>query len=184
MVLGLGSWVLGLGSWVLGCVAADVQMGSMSPIIPIRPTGAMGAMGLMSLWHRTVAGSIRNPGSGVHRKWAACETRAKSTRRLLLAAGRHSATTRPKRLWPISKPTSPQASLVGAGYATAAFFHFGLPAATCGLAGGGLCAVAGILPDLDSDESIPLREITSLAAAWCPSCWCIAWGSSICRAKA
>ncbi len=58
-------------------------------------------------------------------------------------------------------------SLVGAGYAAAGCFHYGLPGPTCALAGG-LCAVAGILPDLDSDESIPLREITGLAAALVP----------------
>lgn len=36
------------------------------------------------------------------------------------------------------------------------------------LLGGGLCAVAGMLPDLDSDSGIPLRETSMLLAAIAP----------------
>ncbi|MGA2063538.1 MAG: metal-dependent hydrolase [Thermoguttaceae bacterium] len=58
-------------------------------------------------------------------------------------------------------------SLVGAGYGAAAFFHYGLPGPTCALAGG-LCAVSGMLPDLDAGDGIPLRESTAFAAALVP----------------
>jgi membrane-bound metal-dependent hydrolase YbcI (DUF457 family) len=42
-----------------------------------------------------------------------------------------------------------------------------LPAATC-LLGVGLCSVSGMLPDLDSDKSIPLRETVAFTAAVVP----------------
>ena len=57
--------------------------------------------------------------------------------------------------------------LVGAGYGTVAFFHYGVPGPTCLLAGG-LCSISGMLPDLDCGEGIPLRESTAFAAALLP----------------
>jgi len=50
----------------------------------------------------------------------------------------------------------------GAGYATG---EFPLPA--CLLAGG-LCSLAGMLPDLDSDSGVPIRETMAFAAAVTP----------------
>lgn len=49
----------------------------------------------------------------------------------------------------------------GAGYA------FGMPASSS-IVAGGICALAGILPDLDSDSGIPFRETISLAATVAP----------------
>ncbi|RLS34769.1 MAG: metal-dependent hydrolase [Planctomycetota bacterium] len=56
---------------------------------------------------------------------------------------------------------------VGAGYAAAAWSVGGMPPSTCALAGG-LCAVAGMLPDLDSGPGVPLRESVAFAAAVVP----------------
>jgi membrane-bound metal-dependent hydrolase YbcI (DUF457 family) len=58
-------------------------------------------------------------------------------------------------------------SIVGAGYGAAAWLVGGMPPLTCAL-GGGLCAVAGMLPDLDSGPGIPLRESVAFAAAVVP----------------
>ncbi len=55
-------------------------------------------------------------------------------------------------------------TVVGIGYGAGAYALYGVPAPTCILAGG-LCAVAGMLPDLDSGEGRPLRESLSFAAA-------------------
>ena len=55
---------------------------------------------------------------------------------------------------------------VGIGYG-AAGFAMGVPEAACVLAGG-LCSVSGMLPDLDSDSGIPLRESIAFAAAVVP----------------
>jgi hypothetical protein len=46
-------------------------------------------------------------------------------------------------------------------------YHAGAPVETCVLAGG-LCSVAGMLPDLDSDSGRPVQEISSFAAAIVP----------------
>jgi membrane-bound metal-dependent hydrolase YbcI (DUF457 family) len=46
-------------------------------------------------------------------------------------------------------------------------YQSGMPLETCVL-GGGLCSVCGMLPDLDSDSGIPLREATLLSAALVP----------------
>ncbi len=56
---------------------------------------------------------------------------------------------------------------VGMGYAFWGGAQYGLPLSTCALAGG-LCSIAGIMPDLDSDSGIPARETISLAAAIVP----------------
>jgi len=58
-------------------------------------------------------------------------------------------------------------SIVGAGYAAAAWYAGGQSPLTCAL-GGGLCAVAGMLPDLDSGPGVPLRESVAFAAAVVP----------------
>ena len=59
------------------------------------------------------------------------------------------------------------ASIVGAGYAGAAWYVGGMQPTTC-LLGGGLCAVAGMLPDLDSGSGTPVRESVAFAAAIVP----------------
>lgn len=58
-------------------------------------------------------------------------------------------------------------SVVGAGYAVATWAIGGMPPMTCALAGG-LCAVSGMLPDLDSGPGIPLKESVAFAAAVVP----------------
>lgn len=58
-------------------------------------------------------------------------------------------------------------SLVGAGYAVAAWSVGGMPPMTCALAGG-LCASAGMLPDLDSGSGSSLKESVAFAAALVP----------------
>lgn len=58
-------------------------------------------------------------------------------------------------------------SIVGVGYAAAAWYVGGLPPVTC-LLGGTVCAVAGMLPDLDSGPGVPMRESVSFAAALVP----------------
>ena len=55
---------------------------------------------------------------------------------------------------------------LGVGYA-AIGYATGLPLPTCTL-GAGLCAFAGILPDLDSKTGIPVREVVSFTAAVVP----------------
>jgi len=61
---------------------------------------------------------------------------------------------------------------LGVGYGAAGLFllpehHGELPLATCALAAG-LCGVSGMLPDLDSDSGVPIRETMALAAAVVP----------------
>jgi len=58
-------------------------------------------------------------------------------------------------------------SFIGIGYGVAGYFGLQAPLSTCILSGG-LCSIAGMLPDLDSDSSVPVREITSLAACVVP----------------
>lgn len=55
----------------------------------------------------------------------------------------------------------------GIGYAVWGGVYYDLPIATCALAGG-LCAIGGILPDLDSDSGTPSRETIGFAAAVTP----------------
>lgn len=57
-------------------------------------------------------------------------------------------------------------TLVGIGYG-AAGYALGIPPTSCLLAGG-LCGLAGMLPDLDSDSGVPVRETMALAAAVIP----------------
>lgn len=58
-------------------------------------------------------------------------------------------------------------TVVGIGYAAAGYYYLGLPPSTCALAAG-LCGLAGMLPDLDSDSGVPVRETMSFAAAIVP----------------
>lgn len=58
-------------------------------------------------------------------------------------------------------------TVIGIGYGTAGYFRLDAPVATCVLAAG-LCSVSGMLPDLDSDSGVPVRETMSLAAAVVP----------------
>ncbi|MCE5301593.1 MAG: metal-dependent hydrolase [Planctomycetaceae bacterium] len=57
--------------------------------------------------------------------------------------------------------------VLGVGYGGAAFWFYGVPWPTCVLAGG-LCGLSGMLPDLDSDSSEPVRESMAFAAAVAP----------------
>ena len=56
---------------------------------------------------------------------------------------------------------------MGVGYAGAAYAFYEVPLPTCVLAGG-LCGVSGMLPDVDSDAGVPLRESMAFAAAVVP----------------
>jgi hypothetical protein len=58
-------------------------------------------------------------------------------------------------------------STLGVGYGLGAFFYFQVPAPACVLAGT-LCGLSGMLPDLDSDSGVPLRESITFAAAALP----------------
>ncbi|MBP85853.1 MAG: metal-dependent hydrolase [Planctomycetaceae bacterium] len=58
-------------------------------------------------------------------------------------------------------------SVIGVGYGIAGYVGLQLPIETCALSAG-LCGVAGMLPDLDSDSGVPVRETMSLAAAVVP----------------
>jgi membrane-bound metal-dependent hydrolase YbcI (DUF457 family) len=57
-------------------------------------------------------------------------------------------------------------SLCGVVYGVAGF-RAGVPLETC-LIAGGLCSVSGMLPDLDSDSGVPLREAVALSSAIIP----------------
>lgn len=56
---------------------------------------------------------------------------------------------------------------LGVGYGTAAYFLFDVPVSTSILAGG-LCSVSGMLPDMDSESGVPVREGSAFAAAVVP----------------
>jgi membrane-bound metal-dependent hydrolase YbcI (DUF457 family) len=56
---------------------------------------------------------------------------------------------------------------VGIGYG-AVGYALGLPPSTCMVAAG-LCSVSGMLPDLDSDSGVPVRETWALVAAFVPA---------------
>ena len=58
-------------------------------------------------------------------------------------------------------------TVIGIGYGAAGYLRLDAPVATCALAAG-LCSVSGMLPDLDSDSGVPVRETMSLAAAIVP----------------
>jgi hypothetical protein len=56
---------------------------------------------------------------------------------------------------------------LGGAYGAAGLFGLGYDWGVAGLAGG-LTAVGGLLPDLDSDSGVPVREMFGLAAAFAP----------------
>lgn len=58
-------------------------------------------------------------------------------------------------------------TVLGVGYGSAAFLLYNAPPGDCLLAGG-LCSVSGMLPDLDSDSGVPVRESISFTAAVVP----------------
>ena len=58
-------------------------------------------------------------------------------------------------------------TFLGVGYG-AAGYAYQLPLSIC-LVAGGLCSLAGMLPDMDSDSSVPVREVTALTAALVPA---------------
>ena len=58
-------------------------------------------------------------------------------------------------------------TVLGVGYATAAYVVFRAPVDSC-IVAGGLCSIAGMLPDLDSDSGTPVRETISLISAAVP----------------
>jgi hypothetical protein len=58
-------------------------------------------------------------------------------------------------------------SIVGAGYAAAAWYVGGMPPVTC-LLGGAACAAAGMLPDLDNSSGDSMRESVGVVAALMP----------------
>ena len=58
-------------------------------------------------------------------------------------------------------------TLLGIGYGVAGHYALAMPWDSS-LVAGGLCGVAGMFPDLDSDAGIPLRETMALAAAVVP----------------
>ena len=57
-------------------------------------------------------------------------------------------------------------TVVGVGFGALGYSQ-GMPLESCILAGG-LCSVAGILPDLDSDSGIPYRESVAFVSAFVP----------------
>jgi hypothetical protein len=58
-------------------------------------------------------------------------------------------------------------TVLGIGYGATAHVGYGVPAGPCLLAAG-LCSVSGMLPDLDSDNSVPVRETLAFAGAAVP----------------
>jgi membrane-bound metal-dependent hydrolase YbcI (DUF457 family) len=58
-------------------------------------------------------------------------------------------------------------SALGVAYGGAGYFYADMPPGVCLLAGG-LCSVSGMLPDLDSDSGVPLRESVAFASAVLP----------------
>jgi membrane-bound metal-dependent hydrolase YbcI (DUF457 family) len=58
-------------------------------------------------------------------------------------------------------------TVLGIGYGATAHLGYGVPVDQCLLAAG-LCSVSGMLPDLDSDNSVPVRESLAFAGAAVP----------------
>jgi hypothetical protein len=58
-------------------------------------------------------------------------------------------------------------ALLGCGYAAAGHAAYGVPLDTA-VVGGAMCGFAGMLPDLDSDYGVPLRETMAFTAAIVP----------------
>ena len=58
-------------------------------------------------------------------------------------------------------------TVLGVGYGVAGHYLWGFSPATCVLSAG-LCSVAGMLPDVDSDSGVPLRESLAFGSAVIP----------------
>ncbi|MEX0641908.1 MAG: metal-dependent hydrolase [Pirellulales bacterium] len=58
-------------------------------------------------------------------------------------------------------------AVFGVGYAGVGHFVYGMPVDTS-LVGGAMCGFSGMLPDLDSDYGVPLREAMAFTAAVLP----------------
>lgn len=58
-------------------------------------------------------------------------------------------------------------TVLGIGYGAGAHVLYNVPLPTAALAAG-LCSVSGMLPDIDSDSGVPLRESLAFAAAIVP----------------
>jgi len=58
-------------------------------------------------------------------------------------------------------------SLLGVAYGAVGFLKYDVPGPTCLLAAG-LCGVSGMLPDIDSDSVVPLRESLAFGSAVVP----------------
>jgi hypothetical protein len=58
-------------------------------------------------------------------------------------------------------------TVLGIGYGAGAHLLYDVPLPSCALAAG-LCSVSGMLPDIDSDSGVPLRESLAFAAAVVP----------------
>jgi len=58
-------------------------------------------------------------------------------------------------------------TVLGLGYGVAGHYLWGFTPATCVLSAG-LCSVAGMLPDVDSDSGVPLRESLAFGSAVIP----------------
>jgi membrane-bound metal-dependent hydrolase YbcI (DUF457 family) len=58
-------------------------------------------------------------------------------------------------------------TVLGIGYAVVGHFVFQLDIPTCVVAGG-LCSIGGMLPDLDSDSGIPVREMLCFVSVLVP----------------
>ena len=59
-------------------------------------------------------------------------------------------------------------SVLGIGYGTAGYFVLEEPHVSTCLLSAGICSVSGMLPDLDSDSGVPIRETMAFAAAVVP----------------
>lgn len=68
-------------------------------------------------------------------------------------------------MFPTHIKCSTVAGIVGGAVA---YIGYGVPLTTSAV-GGGLCAIGGILPDIDSGPGIPLREITTFLASAVPT---------------
>ena len=58
-------------------------------------------------------------------------------------------------------------TIVGIGYGTAGHLLLDL-SAPASIVSAGLCSIAGILPDVDSDSGKPVKEVMGFAAATVP----------------
>ncbi len=58
-------------------------------------------------------------------------------------------------------------TVLGVAYGVGAHVVFGIPLQPC-LIAGGLCSLAGMLPDLDSDSGVPVREMLCLVSVVVP----------------